>query len=363
MPAGVVADSLGNFSVLIERAIRNSPSQTLSTTGICKDIMRTNDWYRIHRKSGWQEMVALQLAINSRFQPVIECRKGEIRRHRSVKWRLTTIESCTQPRSPSCRHPLVSRQSPVELSGDSVTKKMEKPPKATPEEPTAIHSTMEDLEDLEDSPWSATTAINSSTPTTSAIPTYKAARLDRCTMRSAALLSPYPTIEPGEPKESYLDDYGTDFSRDKGKRLLKEAEPPNHSSAVVATFSGPGVKRWELYDKPMEMDLGNTTCNNSAPAGQAAGNPVPSDQPDDAGQGQSSGRGHESGSDEPQGPGRSDDGNRDRKRKRFGSPDGNKNRRRFACVYHKHDPRMYGVRNRRYLVCAGAGFEFTSELM
>jgi hypothetical protein len=24
---------------------------------------------------------------------------------------------------------------------------------------------------------------------------------------------------------------------------------------------------------------------------------------------------------------------------------------------------MYGVRNRRYLVCAGAGFEFTSELM
>lgn len=56
------------------------------------------------------------------------------------------------------------------------------------------------------------------------------------------------------------------------------------------------------------------------------------------------------------------DGN-NRKRKRFRSPPRGQDRRRFACPYNRHDPKTYGVGDRRYLVCAGTGFRYISELM
>ncbi|KAJ6016769.1 hypothetical protein N7451_000148 [Penicillium sp. IBT 35674x] len=77
-----------DFTAMIQEAIKNSPSNKQSTRGICKEIMRTNAWYRTHQNSGWQEIVAEELAKNPIFQPLIECHNGKISRTRSVKWLL-----------------------------------------------------------------------------------------------------------------------------------------------------------------------------------------------------------------------------------------------------------------------------------
>ncbi|KAJ5935979.1 hypothetical protein N7454_005277 [Penicillium verhagenii] len=77
-----------DFTSLISTAIKSSPSKKQSTRGICKEIMRTNDWYRTHQNAGWQEIVAQDLATNSLFRAVIECEDGKIKRTKSIKWAL-----------------------------------------------------------------------------------------------------------------------------------------------------------------------------------------------------------------------------------------------------------------------------------
>ncbi|KAL2825449.1 hypothetical protein BDW59DRAFT_72825 [Aspergillus cavernicola] len=294
--ADLAAHLCGNFAVLIEEAIRNSPSLTQSTVGICKDIMRRNEWYHIHEKYGWQEIVARELTLNPLFQPVIECRKGKIRRNKSVKWQLTgtAISTNNYPQVCSWRSPQDAAPYPVELSGNSAT-----------------HCTQKTTEIPEESLTSSDT-------------------------------SPSPDAPPPRP-----------------------VSPPNRLPSIlrIAEPSCSGIKRWSLHDQPMVTGLLNTTCNNGpAPERQTTGNPVRPDRSDDAGKAPSSGRNGGFEPNEHKRPGGASDGNGDRKRKRLSSPDKNKNRRRFACVYHKYDPDMYGVQNRRYLICAGGGWEYFSEL-
>lgn len=197
--------------------------------------MHTNDWYRTHQKYGWQEIVAQELALNPTFQPVIECRKGKIRRNKSVKWRLTTTTYSTQWESLSWRPRQEFPRSPVELPGISVIRNTKETPEGT-------------------------------TPATSVSLLYQAAQSNRQLMESKGLLSSKPTVEQRQPKENHVGDSGARLSQATGKGPLEEAGALNCLSTRVAESSGLGMERSESYDKPIEMGLGETTCNGSTPA-------------------------------------------------------------------------------------------------
>lgn len=91
IPGNFMKHMCVDFTAMIQEAIKNSSSNKQSTRGICKEIMRTNAWYRTHQDSGWQEIVAQELANNKIFHPLIECHNGKISRTRSVKWSLSLI--------------------------------------------------------------------------------------------------------------------------------------------------------------------------------------------------------------------------------------------------------------------------------
>ncbi|KAH8699029.1 hypothetical protein BGW36DRAFT_358538 [Talaromyces proteolyticus] len=333
----LIAHLNANFAVLIEEAIRESPSQTQSTLGICKNIMRTDEWYRTNRKYGWQQTVALELANNPAFQPIIACRRGKIRSNKSVKWQLTSgsMQPSTMSSTPSdatsWRFPREMQPPLVELPATNAAE--------LPEE-------------------TSTRQIQSTGQvTTPSPPKYQL-------MESQARLSGVQTPGKAKLKDIHAENFGTSFSLAMNWGPSKDGGYPNNFSAQEPESSASEIRRWELYDKPMCADQLETTCNEPTPAQKTTRNPAQPDQTKDAGEGSSSDSDRRSGSDEQKRPGgRSDDGSGDRKRKRLWSPERNKNRRRFACVYHKYDPETYGVHNRRYLVCAGAGFEFTSELV
>ncbi|KAJ5809195.1 uncharacterized protein N7503_001413 [Penicillium pulvis] len=137
-------------------------------------------------------------------------------------------------------------------------------------------------------------------------------------------------------------------------------EIPSQTQPTPPDTSGSHLIRYQLYDTPMEdeeMDNNDSSAANN-------GGRIPSGFGDtnDSGEKSPPKKGGRPPPQDNRGTGRDDDGNQDRKRKRLHSPDRDE-RRRFACVYHKFDPNTYGVNNRKYLVCAGAGFKFTSELV
>lgn len=115
-----------NFAVLIEAALRNSPSKALSARQICKEIMRADHWYRAHKKFGWQESVARELSSNPLFQPVIECRQGRVR-NKGVKWQLTVVDPSLAITTAPWRPPQNSVPYPLELSteAESTERQME----------------------------------------------------------------------------------------------------------------------------------------------------------------------------------------------------------------------------------------------
>lgn len=132
-----------------------------------------------------------------------------------------------------------------------------------------------------------------------------------------------------------------------------------------------GNRRIQLFDAPIEEDSyfkraqqdanGNSSSPSSTRQNQ---NTTTASSPDSTAALPFTSRNQ--GSDKPDendGCSEDEDDNQGRKRKRFRSPTRNQNRRKFACVYHKFDPATYGVQNRRYLVCAGTGFEYISELV
>ncbi|KAJ6088356.1 hypothetical protein N7486_009617 [Penicillium sp. IBT 16267x] len=122
-----------DFTAMIQEAIKNSPSNKQSTRGICKEIMRTNVWYRTHQNAGWQEIVAQELANNPIFHPLIECHNGKISRTRSVKWALSfaahpsTTESASSDTNTDCGWN-VQELSDTSTAVDSSTETAHRPP-------------------------------------------------------------------------------------------------------------------------------------------------------------------------------------------------------------------------------------------
>ncbi|KAL4753504.1 hypothetical protein BDW72DRAFT_168592 [Aspergillus terricola var. indicus] len=293
-----------NFAVLIETALRNSPSKALSARRICKEIMRADNWYRAHEKFGWQESVARELSLNPSFQPVIECREGRVRNTR-VKWQLTAVDASLAPATAPWRPPQDSVPYPLELS-------------------TEVEATERQTE--------PSRAENSDTPQSrrpsAGLPALAA-------LASASLLSSALPLHPAEdtiPKEEAL---VSGFS----KRLFFKAPGPSRSPANIS-----------FNDTP-------------PPSHQSGENGFRPDKGDNTEKGPELPRGRGS-NDEQKHPGRSDgnEGNEGRKRQRLSSPERTTTKRRFACVYHKYDPITYSVQDVRYRTCTGPGFKYVSEL-
>ncbi|KAJ5667447.1 hypothetical protein N7507_003311 [Penicillium longicatenatum] len=146
-------------------------------------------------------------------------------------------------------------------------------------------------------------------------------------------------------------------------RWIEEIPSHNQTRPTPQDSSSSHLIRYQLYDTPME-DAEDEEVNNNGSSSTNNGGSVPSGTGDSNGSGEQTPpmKGGRSPPQDNRGSGRDDDGNQDRKRKRLHSPDRDE-RRRFACVYHKFDPNKYGVKNRKYLVCAGGGFKYTSELV
>lgn len=65
-----------------------------------------------------------------------------------------------------------------------------------------------------------------------------------------------------------------------------------------------------------------------------------------------------------EGSGGDDEENQERKRKRPNLSPDCQTKRKFACLYHKFNPAVYGMRgDRKYLICEATGFTFISELL
>ncbi|KAK2768705.1 hypothetical protein FQN54_000561 [Arachnomyces sp. PD_36] len=376
-----------DYAALIADVIRRSPGCTRSTPGICHDIMKSHDWYKLNRGFGWQKAVAEELMRNPMFQPVVQCRKGVIVKNKSIKWRLTSQEEV----------------SPPERRTSSSTFRLLKP--ATSEIPQpiaelpAIPSSkakeamgMSNLEIKMPKPVNRAMSISASSisplsvGTASSPPHYSALYSARSDMSSSMSWrkDSFPlekrlvlgSSSNPESIESRIASWMNSASAIDDKSNWSEAvvSPTEIDSSPLdlspACIDKPrGV---QLYDPPMDEnpcsetpqqdDNGNSSSSSSPPNQQQ--NTTTSGSPDSAQVLPSSfgGRGSDD-SDGNKGFSDDEDGNRGRKRKRFRSPTRGQNTRKFACVYHKYDPEKYGVQNRKYLVCAGAGYKYFSEVV
>ncbi|KAL6233779.1 hypothetical protein BDW75DRAFT_214342 [Aspergillus navahoensis] len=292
-----------NFAVLIEAALRNSPSKGLSARRICKEIMRADHWYRAHEKFGWQESVARELSLNPSFQPVIECREGRVR-NKGVKWQLTAVNPSLAAATAPWRPPQDSLPYPLELSTEAEATERQ----TEPSRPENI-----------DTPQSPRPSAGLST---------LAALATASVLSSALPLHPQPAEETIAKKEALVSGFS--------KQLFSAAPGPSRNPANIS-----------LNDAP-------------PPSHQPGENVFRPDKADDTERGPELPRGRGS-DDEQKHPGRSD-GNEDRKRQRLSSPERTTTKRRFACVYHKYDPITYSVHDVRYRTCTGPGFKYVSEL-
>ncbi|KAL4734291.1 hypothetical protein BDV11DRAFT_212942 [Aspergillus similis] len=256
-----------NFAVLIEAALRNSPSKALSARRICKEIMRADHWYRAHKKYGWQESVARELSSNPSFQPVIECREGRVK-NKGVKWQLTAVDPSLAATPAPWRPPQDSVPYPLELSTESEATERQTEPSG-PENVGTPRS-----------PRPSLAALATASVLSSALPLY-----------------PQPAEDTNAKNEALVSGVS--------KRLLCTAPGPSRSPA-------------------------NISLNDAPPSSHQAGeNVFRPDKADSTGRGPALPRGRRS-DDEQKHPGRSD-GNEDRKRQRLSSPERTTTKRKFAC--------------------------------
>lgn len=379
--ANVAACPSENYGTLIREVILRSPTRTRSTTGICQDIMKSYDWYKLNRRSGWQEIIAEELTRNPSFQPVVECRKGVIIKSKSIKWQVHHQEEVVTPtrrESSSSFRP----QSPVSLP-PSVA---ELPAIPTPRAEYAIEIDQGSEGKVKGVDHKLSTLARSVSPlsvlTASSPPHYS----DIGSLFSGGRESRASFHFEGEPGRSPLNSetiasrissWMGESTLDTSYKLNWEDIKPKAEPRPSSIVSSPGrinkSKRIQLYDPPMEEDSyyrhapqdgnGNSSSSSSPPANQQQNTTTASTPESGPEHPFTSGNRSSNGSDGNRGFSDDEDGNQDRKRKRFHSPRRKQNRRQFACVYHKFDPETYGVQNRRYLVCAGTGFEYVSELV
>ncbi|KAL4764005.1 uncharacterized protein BDW70DRAFT_171606 [Aspergillus foveolatus] len=257
-----------NFAVLIEAALRNSPSKALSARQICKEIMRADHWYRAHKKFGWQESVARELSSNPLFQPVIECREGRVR-NKGVKWQLSTVDPSLAATTAPWRPPQDSVPYPLELSTEAEATETQ----MEPSRPENI--------DTPQSPRPSLAALATASVLSSTLP-----------------LHPQPAEDTIAKKEALASGFS--------KRLSFTAPGPPRSPANIS-----------LNDAP-------------PPSHQSGENVFRPDKANNTERGPELHRGRGS-DDEQKHPGRGD-GNENRKRQRLFSPERTTTRRRFACI-------------------------------
>lgn len=418
--------------------------------------MKTHDWYRSNRKSGWQEIIAKELMGNPSFQPVVECRKGIIAKNKSVKWQLKHQEGSDEQTSISLntsepKRPSDSPVSVAELPAMSTSTSKN----STETGYSAIGKSKGVDRSLSTSKPFISPLSEGTAPTLREIGlglTEKQNGVDRSLSTSESFISPLsegttplsdiglgltekqkgldhslssptPSISPfsvmtasSPPHYSSIQSASSEigsltsgkrdsplsflrFSEKSGPLSLKPKRSWSRISSWMYESAPDSNYRPSLAESLSQADAGSSPMN-SAPSGTHKGGRIqlfdpPMDEDTYFKSAQQDNNGNSSSSStnqkkdttaasspesrpvgpftsEHHGPGKSDDnegfsddedGNQGRKRKRFRSPTRKQNRRKFACVYHKFDPATYGVQNRRYLVCAGTGFEYTSELV
>lgn len=319
-----------NYTQLIKNAILDSPTSTRSTIGICEDIMNTDDSYRTNRRSGWQERVAEELMQNPVFQPIVRCRKGVVIKSKDIHWQISpqvqqTVRASGAPSS------FVSKGGPFELDAS----------------PYSTASTVVNRKDTESASSNANTNL----------PSYHA---------SAPSTTEGSCMSGRGDDPLHLADQTIPGPSHPRSRLRRSPRAPSTSFA-----GNKKTRRVQLYDPPMEVGYDAQQDNNgnssSTPQYSSAQKQQGTDETGAHNPGKSTTRpfpGRDRLSRENGGsPSDNEDDIPDRKKRRFRSPSRAQNKRKFACVYHKFDPSTYGVQNRQYLVCAGTGFEYVSELM
>ncbi|KAL1967956.1 hypothetical protein VTN77DRAFT_2373 [Rasamsonia byssochlamydoides] len=336
-----------SYATLIGEAILQSRAGSLTEKSICESIMLSHEWCRVHERSGLQKLISEELERNPYFEAVSVRRLGRIKK--ATEWRFKyrqVLEGLSDDSLSRCFRWIPPPPTSYSL-GNKGPEVVELPASELCELPDSSFGPPVELPDTScDSPPSYSSLSRTQSWKTGKDSDFSVAPLhvsDKDQVAEGKRAEPVELASPSAQRDEV-----SPSQRPKLRKLVTNG----NLGLLPDDFSCNGQLHCETSrDEEESSQEHKEQSESNSPERER--NPATSNRPQPS---------NEREEDENLSQDEDEDGSH-RKRRRFHSPGRGQPRRRFACVYRKHDPETYGISDRRYLVCAGTGFRYISELI